>query len=249
MPRERAASWTCRRYQRGLTAKPLACRCVVGRRRQPVEADNDRQHQHNRLFDFSADGSGTLNLSALTSLNGTGGNNSLSDTAGGTILDANLKTINDVKVTVDGTGTMAASQWTALTNSTLTVTGGVYTLSGLTDVTGSSVYVQSGGSLSLPGVTSYANPTSWDDTYFQATGAGSILDVSALNGVGLLQSNWYVQASSSGTVNLSKLTTINSTGTTDYFRFSADGSGSKLDLSALTSLIGTGSNNSLSDTG
>ena len=118
-------------------------------------------------FDFSADGSGsTLNLSALTSLNGTGCNNSLSDTASGTILDPLLASLNGVKVTLDGTGTMAASQWTALTNSSLTVTGGTYTLSGLTDVTGSSVYVQGGGSLSLPGVTSYANPTSYDDTFF-----------------------------------------------------------------------------------
>jgi len=201
-------------------------------------------------FQFSADGSGsTLKLSALTSLNGTPANNMLSATGQGTIVAPLLTSFNDVNVTLDGSGTIATSQWASLTDGSLTIEGGSYTLSGLTNISSSSFYVQGGGSLSLPGITSYANSVGYDDTYFEATGSGSMLVVSALTGVGVLNSYWHVEAMSGGTIDLSALATINSTGTTDYFQFSADGSGSTLKLSALTSLNGTPANNTLSVTG
>ena len=65
--------------------------------------------------------------------------------------------------------------------SSLTVTGGSYSLAGLTNVNGSSLYAESGGSLTLPNLTSY---TETDNTTFEATGTGSTLNLSALTTLG-----------------------------------------------------------------
>ena len=64
-----------------------------------------------------------------------------------TVLASNLTAFSGVQITLDGTGTIATSQWSSLTGgSSLTVTGGSYSLAGLTDVNGSSLYAK-GGSL------------------------------------------------------------------------------------------------------
>ena len=71
-------------------------------------------------------------------------------TDSGTVLASNLTTFSDVHITLDGTGTIATSQWSSLTGgSSLTVTGGSYSLAGLTNVNGSSLYAESGGSSGL----------------------------------------------------------------------------------------------------
>ena len=104
-------------------------------------------------------------------------------TDSGTVLASSLTTFSGIQITLDGTGTIATSQWSSLTGGgNLTVTGGSYSLAGLTNVNGSSLYAQSGGALTLPNLTSY---TETDNTTFEATGANSTLNLSALTTLGI----------------------------------------------------------------
>ena len=109
----------------------------------------------------------------MASLSTTEDNYYVFDTGGGTLLDPNLTTLNGVNVTTDGTDTQFANAWTTFTNALnagLTVTAGSYSLPSLTNVDGSSLTVQSGGSLTLAGLKKYdANNSS-----FEATGANSV---------------------------------------------------------------------------
>ncbi len=158
-----------------------------------------------------ASGTGSLiDVSGLTSF-GTY-NEGLSVTDGATVdLNPNLTSIDNLYLTLDGTGNLPIGQFTSLTGGSITIEGGNYTSSGpswfssLTDIDGTSVYVSGGGDLVL-GVTSYTNY--WDTT-FQVSGTNSVLD-------------------------LSTLTTIDGTG--GSMTISASGTGSEIDLSALSSL-------------
>ena len=161
---------------------------------------------------ISADGSGsTLNLSNLTTLSTTD-DSTLAATNQATLQDDKLTNLNGINVTLDGTATIATSQWGTLTNGSLIVTGGSYSL-GLTNVDGSNVSAQSGGSLALPNLTSYAANV----TGFTAVGAGSVLDVSALTEVTQATQNgdFYTEATSGGTLNLTGLTSLDVS--TDFF--------------------------------
>ncbi len=183
-----------------------------------------------------SNGSGsTIKLSALTSFAGSSGYARLTVTASGTVLDGDLTSLGGVDVTLDGTGTLATSQWTSLTSGgALTITGGAYTL-GLTDFDGSSAYVGAGDSLTLPDVTSYAN-TNAGPTYFQATGASATLSLPALTSLGTVNNYLYVQALQGGQTDLSSLAAIASA--SPYVQVESNGSGSTIKLSALTSFAG-----------
>ncbi len=73
----------------------------------------------------------------------------------GTVGGPNLTTFNYVAVTLDGTGTIAVSQWQTLTNGSLEITGGDYapavgaansanSFTNLGNINGSSLYVSGG---------------------------------------------------------------------------------------------------------
>jgi RHS repeat-associated protein len=147
---------------------------------------------------------GEVKLSGLTSLVGTQGIY-VTDTGSSTLLDPKLISLSDVTVTLDGTDAQVANAWTKFTNGSFNVTGGSYRLSGLTDVDESGLHVSTGGSLTLPGLTSYASYAT-----FSADGIGSDLDLSALTQV--TQSGyWFVNATHGGEVKLSGLTSLVST--------------------------------------
>ena len=194
-------------------------------------------NEPNAGVQFTADGSGSqLNLSALTSFTGQGGYSTFEVTDSATALASSLTTVSGLQITLDGSGTIATSQWSSLTGgSSLTVTGGSYSLSGLIDVNGSSLYTRNGGALALPNLTTY---TETSNTTFEATGVNSTLDLSALTTLGSMSGYWYADALAGGTVNLSGLTKINEPNA--GVQFTADGSGSQLNLSALTSFTGQG---------
>jgi RHS repeat-associated protein len=176
---------------------------------------------------LDATNGGTLKLPSLTSLDYAGqGGVVLTDTGNSTLLDSSLATLNGVQATLDGSDASVANSWTKFTNGGLTVSGGSYSLAGLTDVDGSNLTAQSGGSLALPRLTSYAS----NNTTFQATGTGSVLDVSALTTL-TQTSSWYINADNGGTLKLSSLATLNSSKGIDV---TVNG-GSTLNLSALTS--------------
>ncbi len=78
---------------------------------------------------IQASGSGSvIDVSGLTSF-GTY-NGLLSVTQSGTVLDTGLTSLNNVTVQLDGTGTLAVSQWESLTNGGLTISGGDYAADG-----------------------------------------------------------------------------------------------------------------------
>jgi hypothetical protein len=93
---------------------------------------------------------GEIDLTNLVSVQDT----PLYEDANSTILDGNLKTLSGITLTLDGTGPQEANSWTSFTDGDLTITGGSYNLPGLTDIDGSNLSVESGGSLALPGLTS-----------------------------------------------------------------------------------------------
>ncbi len=179
-----------------------------------------------------------IDLSALTSWTTTysdyGYESSLSVTDGATVEDGGLTTLNGVKVTLDGTGKLAVSQWTSFTDGSLEITGGDYaptsnaatssnSFANLSDIDGSGLYVSGGGSLSLPDVTSY---TGNNDYYYYQNG------------------QYYYSAfpfqvtdtTSGGLLSLPNLTTIGG-----YYGVSIEvaGSQSQIDLPDLTSFSPT----------
>ena len=72
---------------------------------------------------IDADGSGSkIDLSALTSLP-VANSGDLTVTNQATVLDPKLTSLTNVTVTLDGTGTIATSQWTTLNATSVEVTG------------------------------------------------------------------------------------------------------------------------------
>ncbi len=146
---------------------------------------------------------------------------------------------------------MATTQWTTLTNGSLTATAGAYPLSltdidgtaihvsgdanvGLPDVTGvsaSSFYVGGGTTLTLPSLASYAdpNPNGLDSTYLEATGPNAVLSLPALTSLGPLKDYLYFQAAQGGQVLAPALTTIASPtqAAPEYIEIDADGADSR----------------------
>src|SRR5262249_61814493 len=88
--------------------------------------------QNYRAINVSADGAGSVvNLAAVTSFvdnyagSSTGGNrfSTLTATRGGTVQAPLLATLTGVAVTLDGTGSLATAQLTALTTDAVTLSG------------------------------------------------------------------------------------------------------------------------------
>jgi hypothetical protein len=102
-------------------------------------------------------------------------------------------------MTIDGTDAQVADAWTSFTDGSFSVTGGSYSLPGLTDIDGSSLYVSNGGTLALPGVTSYA--PSYNT--LSADGYGSVLDLSDLTTVNEQNGSVYLSETNGGEILLS----------------------------------------------
>ena len=104
---------------------------------------------------------------------------SISETNGATVVvNAALTTLNGVSITVDGTGTFPLGQFTSVTGGRISVQGGTYTLPNLTDIDGTGLGAENGGSLTLPSVVA-ANSNGFYAVTFQAD-AGSVLGLPAL---------------------------------------------------------------------
>ncbi len=193
-----------------------------------------------RPVQITADGGGSqIDLSALTTFTGYGpGYAQLNVTDSGTVLAANLTSFTDLSIDLDGTGVIADSQWQTFNTVNFTVTGGSYSLPGLTDITAATLFAGSGGSLTLAGVTSYDAPNGGGDWYLEASGAGSTLDLPNLTTIGTLTDNTlHIEAMQGGQVGLPKLDSISNT---RPVQITADGGGSQIDLSALTTFTGYG---------
>ncbi len=188
---------------------------------------------------LESDGTGSvLNVPSLTSLTGLtswGSIATLQATNSGKVQDPLLTTLNNVNMTLDGTGTISTSQIVSFTGGTLTVSGGTPSFSSLADIDGSNFQVSGGATLSLPAATSYSLTGS---ATFEATGTGSELSLANLTSISVGTSDYAEQAQfmalAGGTVTLSSLAQID----TGPVVLESDGTGSVLNVPSLTSLTG-----------
>ncbi|HUY34127.1 MAG TPA: DUF4214 domain-containing protein [Pirellulales bacterium] len=127
----------------------------------------------------------------------TAGNDTLSITGGSLTVAAN-STLMDANSTLNGP--------LAMTRGGLSATGSGVTFSavGATNVSVSDLGAVSGATLSLPQLKSFTSA----DSYFNAEGAKSVLDVSALTTVLTQQGLWDVNAQYGGEVKLTSLTSL-----------------------------------------
>ncbi len=164
-----------------------------------------------------------------------GNSGSLIDLTGATIVDPDLTSLNNVSATLDGSGTLAYSQWTTFTGAGngITVTGGSYSFSDLTDLDGTSLYAQGGGSIALPVLASFSSTSGYYVPSFQATGTGSTLSLSDLSSLGTLNSTLHIQALQGGQTELPELATV--AAPSNYLELDAENAGSQLDVPILSS--------------
>jgi hypothetical protein len=224
-----------------------------------------------RSVDVLADGTGSsIDLSGLISFQDgyagstTNGNlfSTLTARNSGTIKAAALTTLVGVAISIDATGgTLTAPNLASATQGQISVNGALATFSKLATIDGSHLLVSGGGTLALPAVAAYTNQAAYNDEHWlwQATGAGSTLDLHDLaaisNGTDY-DTRLAVQALAGAAVNLSALTLITepTTGDLNYRSVNvlADGKGSTVDLSALTTFqdyyAGSSTNGNLSST-
>ena len=175
-----------------------------------------------------------MNVGALTSFTEANGwtFSLLQASNGGTVHDGSLTTLSNVNLTISGSTAISTAQLKSYAGGTIAIDGGSPS-SGLTSFNGSNITVSGGGTLSLPGVTSYTGIPG--TTTLEATGTGSVLTLANLTSVTQPTNNYQAQtnfeALAGGTVTLSALATIN-TGTVVL---ESDGTGSVLNVGALTS--------------
>ena len=95
----------------------------------------------------------------------------------------------------------------SMTGGSLTASGsGVNLTASTTTVSAASLYAEEGATLSLPRMASYASD---NNTFFQADGANSVLDVSALTNVTVAAGHFLAnKATDGGTLNLGGLTSL-----------------------------------------
>ncbi len=127
-------------------------------------------------------------------------------------LNSGLTDVDHISITVDSTGGVPLDQFSSLNDDTLTIEGGTYDLPNLTNIDNTSVDVEGGGSLTLPGVTGYTSDN----------GIGNDLEV--------------IDTTAGGTLALPGLLTI--TGQ-DRINVWAAGPDSRIDLPLLTSFSST----------
>jgi hypothetical protein len=199
----------------------------------------------NTSVSLSADGAGSvINVSALTTLIDTEDGDFpgvLSVTNGGTVLDGALTTLENVDLTLDGTSTLAVGQWSAFTNGTATISGGTHAFTNLANIEGSSFAVSGGAQVLLPAVTGEIH--TWNGS-LAASGSGSTLVLPALTSIAVDSSGRLgIGAAAGGQIQLPALTAIRSTGSeasivNNGFGFGADGTGSVINVPALTTFTG-----------
>ena len=209
---------------------------------------------------LSASGLGSVvDLSALTTFLDTNSHRAslISPTNGGSVTAPHLTTLDAVNVTLNGTGTLPTSQIesytrgvasfanvavdfataTDVTGSSFTLTGGgTVDLTSASTIHGASFVVRDGVTLALPSATTYAGANST----LEANGDGSRLDLSSittLSGGGFIDT-LFIKATDGGTLDLSNATAVTGGAT----NVSAQGAGSVVDFSSLTTFSDTNGN-------
>ena len=212
---------------------------------------------------YSATGGSTLSFPVLSSLTGSTVNlianasqidlpdlstltatssGSISATNGASIsFPATLTALNLFSITVDGTSTVELSQIVGLTNGSLTIEGGSFTLPALTDLNGSNLTVEGGGTLVLSELASYTGTSSsfYAENIFQATGSGSSISFPILTEI-TTPDQYYglsIQAYAGGQVAIPLLASLNNTNANpSQVGLNAEGPQSKISVPSLTTI-------------
>jgi hypothetical protein len=174
-------------------------------------------------------------------------------TISGSFMESSGRTVtarDSARLSVNGTTTTTGADLTAaggtislngsatITGGHVTALGGALTLAGVTTLTGVNLSAESGGTISLPSATGYDGTGNVSLTV-RATGAGSRVDLSHVTqwqGAGSTGNpSWVsVEALNGGSVDLRQVAQITSGNT----RFLVQGTGSQVNLTALTSMTG-----------
>jgi hypothetical protein len=181
---------------------------------------------------------GTANSATITSGNGT------------TVLISSVISVQSVqcnKALTISNGSLTVMSGTSALGGAVTVSDGsalvatgsgtILSVSGPGNITGASLYASGGAELLTPGVVSYQPPVVCETVVWQATGTGSLLDLSFLTNVtgNITCSQLTVQALNGGEVSLSHVK-ADLGGTMSV---QSDGSNSLVDLSSLSTNGGT----------
>ena len=184
-------------------------------------------------FELRAEGDGSLlDLSSLTTIAASRAD--ITASSGGTI-DASLATLRRVNWHLYTTGTIDTSLVSEFSEGTLRVHGGNPDFDNLRDITGASLIVDAGGQLIIPPELTNFHGGTRGHSYLEASGTGSLLDLTSVTSLSSNPAgNWtYLRSLAGGQVLMPQVSTI----TQGYcFELRAEGDGSLLDLSSLTTI-------------
>ncbi|MCC5828657.1 MAG: hypothetical protein JJU36_04350 [Phycisphaeraceae bacterium] len=198
---------------------------------------------------FRADGSGSMiDLGSLDSFHNSNGNGigRLHVANGGAINISSLTSVsasvdNRMEIIVDGAASVLDTSGIGTMTNTLVqlLNGGAADLSAVTTFGGSSLDIRAGAVVQMPGLTGYTPNTGGNGNRTWRAREGSRIEAANLLTAegGTFIRNWTIDAQSGGVIDLSSLASI----TTGDTRVRADGAGSLVDLSSLTSWLGSGS--------
>jgi hypothetical protein len=123
-------------------------------------------------------------------------------TGGGRLLLPGLTALDRVQITLDATSELPMSQWVAFTRSTLNLAGRNVEWVGVTNVDDSTLRLEGGAVLRLPGVTQLRG----DDPDWRAEGQGTLIDARWVTNVALGTRGWFpIEMRNQGRVDLSGL--------------------------------------------
>jgi hypothetical protein len=184
---------------------------------------------------FAADGANSLvDLGAVQASMAVSRTVSFEARNGGTMWMPQLPGGPTVRVVIENGGVLPVAQLRRLNG--FTVAGMAVEFPALTNLTPGNITVSGGAMVTLPNLMSHVNGTTCFVNNWEATGAGSVLDLSHLTSlVGSTCGSLALEATAGGTVVLSHLPAI----TEGNLTFAADGTNSLVDLSALEQSLAT----------
>ena len=139
----------------------------------------------------------------------------LTATDHGTVaLDTALDALNGVTITVDATGILPIDQFTAVTGAGggISVDGGSFTLTNLSDIDNASFDVEGGGTLNLPAAISYTCTSGYGEFRATDTSAGGVLSLPNLATLGGAEGEIFEAWGTRSVIELSPLTVFSGGG-------------------------------------
>lgn len=198
---------------------------------------------------FETDGAQSeIRLPSLTTFTSSAGDNSgnrLEVRNGGTFFAPQLTTALRIEIQLEDASTLDVGQLVDLERSELNISGSSLTLPNVTSVDGTSLRVSDGGSLSLPALVrfNYLLEGTFRMLWWSATDTGSSLAIPNLNKFDgpTGHNDFNLQAMGGGTIDLSSLALMESTGGggdlgNKIIDVLSDGASSSIDLSALAEI-------------